>query len=286
MGSIDWGDFLRGALALFFILAGVGLLFVCIKLGGLLGRLGRTVTSMTDEVVPILTRAQGTVDGINLELARVDEIMVTAVNATKGAEKTVTTLSHAAVAPVKKASGLAAAAREALSTFRARRQAGPDEADLRRTAAPEPGPASPPPAPEATEPPSPEATRERYVADAAAATPPAEAVAAREAYLTKAAEATPPAEAVARREQFVDEATELRETTAAAKPATAPSPRAPGRSLSSDVGPKAPDPIVRPSAPAPSTEDTGEIPAVTAGPHNRLPASMVEWALPKKKTDS
>lgn len=155
MGSIDWGDVLRGSLSLFLILAGVGILFVCIKLGGLLGRLGRTVGSMTDEIVPILTRAQGTVDGINLELARVDEIMVTAVNATKGAEKTVTTLSHAAVAPVKKASGLAAAAKEAFATFRARRQAGPDEADARAAEA-------------APQPPTPHEVREEYVAQAAA----------------------------------------------------------------------------------------------------------------------
>ena len=85
--------------------------------------------------VPILTRAQTTVDGINLELQRVDEIMISAVNATKGAEKTVTSLSNAVTAPVKKASGFAAAAREAMATFRARRAAGPD------TPAAEPSPA-------------------------------------------------------------------------------------------------------------------------------------------------
>ena len=65
--------------------------------------------------------AQTTVDGINLELERVDEIMVSAVNATKGAEKTVTSISNAVTAPVKKASGWAAAAKEAMATFRARR---------------------------------------------------------------------------------------------------------------------------------------------------------------------
>ncbi len=128
---MDWSDVLRGALSFFLVVAGVGIVYVCIRLGGLLARLTKSLGEMTTEVVPILTRAQGTVDGINLELARVDEIMVTAVHATKGAERTVSTLSGAATAPVKKASGLAAAAREAYATFRARRAAGPDEAQMR-----------------------------------------------------------------------------------------------------------------------------------------------------------
>lgn len=129
MGSIDWADVLRGALAFFLVIVGIGIAYVCFRLGGMLGRMSVSVVRVTDEVVPILSRAQGTVDGINLELARVDEIMVSAVNATKGAEKTVTSLSHAVTAPVKKASGLAAAAKEAMATFRARRSAGSDEAD-------------------------------------------------------------------------------------------------------------------------------------------------------------
>lgn len=129
MGSINWTDVLKGATAFFLVMAGVGTVYVCVRLGGLLARLAKTVGQMTDEVVPILTRAQTTVDGINLELVRVDDIMVTAVNATKGAEKTVSSISGAVTAPVRKASGLAALAKEAFATFRTRRVAGPDEAE-------------------------------------------------------------------------------------------------------------------------------------------------------------
>lgn len=141
--DIAWADVLRGALSFFLIIVGVGIAYVCFRLGGVLRRMSMTVVRVTDEVVPILTRAQTTVDGINLELQRVDEIMVSAVNATKGAEKTVTSISNAVTAPVKKASGWAAAAREAMSTFRARRAEGV--------------PSDPPPQPEATAtPPAPE----------------------------------------------------------------------------------------------------------------------------------
>jgi hypothetical protein len=124
--DIAWADVLRGALSFFLVITGVGIGYACLRLGGMFGRLTVSVREVTDEVVPILTRAQTTVDGINLELERVDEIMVTAVHATKGAEKTVTTISNAVAAPAKKASGFAAAAKEALATFKARRAAGPD----------------------------------------------------------------------------------------------------------------------------------------------------------------
>ena len=119
--DIAWADVLRAALSFFLVIVGVGIAYVCFRLGGVLRRMSQTVARVTDEVVPILSRAQTTVDGINLELQRVDEIMVSAVNATKGAEKTVTSLSHAVTAPVKKASGFAAAAKEAMATFRAKR---------------------------------------------------------------------------------------------------------------------------------------------------------------------
>jgi hypothetical protein len=125
--DIEWADVLRASLSFFLVVVGIGIAYVCFRLGGMLARMSTTVRQMTDEVVPILSRAQTTVDGINLELQRVDEIMVSAVNATKGAEKTVTSLSHAITKPVKKASGFSAAVKEAVATFRARRAAPPPE---------------------------------------------------------------------------------------------------------------------------------------------------------------
>lgn len=152
--DIEWADVLRASLSFFLIIVGVGIAYACFRLGGMFGRMTVSVREVTDEVVPILTRAQTTVDGINLELERVDEIMVTAVHATKGAEKTVTSLSNAVTAPVRKTSGLAAALKEAMATFRARR-AEADGSVPASEPAPEPAPAStapPPPSPPAPEP--------------------------------------------------------------------------------------------------------------------------------------
>lgn len=105
---MDWSDVLKLALSIFLVVTGLGLAYVFLRMAGVFARLGQAVTRVTDEVVPILNRAQTTVDGVNLELARVDEMMKTAVNATKGAEKTVQTVSSAVTAPVRKLHGLAA----------------------------------------------------------------------------------------------------------------------------------------------------------------------------------
>jgi uncharacterized protein YoxC len=141
---VDWSDLLKLALSIFLILTGVGLAYLFLRMAGVFQRLGTSVTRVTDEVVPILNKAQTTVDGVNLELMRVDEMMKTAVGATKGAEKTVQTVSSAVTTPVRKITGLAAGAKEAVATLRARRAA--DAAAARSAAAP-PAPAVVPPVP-------------------------------------------------------------------------------------------------------------------------------------------
>ena len=118
---MDWSDVLKLALSIFLVVTGLGLAYLFLRMAGVFARLGTSVTRVTDEVVPILNKAQTTVDGINLEISRVDDIMKTAVGATKGAEKTVQTVSSAVTAPVRKVHGFAAGAREAVASLRARR---------------------------------------------------------------------------------------------------------------------------------------------------------------------
>ena len=67
---------------------------------------GRMTISTTDHAYTVACRRIDrhhlflTVDGVNLEMSGVDDIMKTAVGATKGAEKTVQTVSSAVTAPV------------------------------------------------------------------------------------------------------------------------------------------------------------------------------------------
>lgn len=143
---MDWSDVLKLALSIFLILTGLGLAYLFLRMAGVFARLGISVTRITDEVVPILNKAQTTVDGVNLELSRVDEIMQTAVGATKGAEKTVQTVSSAVTSPVRKLTGLAAGAKEAVATLRARRAA-EKAAVTPPPPPPEPAPPIPPQSP-------------------------------------------------------------------------------------------------------------------------------------------
>lgn len=151
---MDWSDVLKLALSIFLIVTGLGLAYLFLRMAGVFQRLGSALTRITDEVVPILNKTQATVDGVNLELARVDEIMQTAVGATKGAEKTVQTVSSAVTAPVRKLTGLAAGAKEAVATLRARRAA------EKAAAYPPPPPAPTPPVPPETPPVPPAAAQD------------------------------------------------------------------------------------------------------------------------------
>jgi len=120
---VHWSDVLKAALSLFLVLTGFALAYMFLRMAGVFGRLGTSVTRVTDQVVPILSKAQTTMDGVNREIDRVDEIMVTAVNGAKGAERTLQTISSAATAPVRILTGVAAGVKEGIATFVARRVA-------------------------------------------------------------------------------------------------------------------------------------------------------------------
>ncbi|MEQ8833081.1 MAG: DUF948 domain-containing protein [Miltoncostaeaceae bacterium] len=132
---MDWSDVLKLALSIFLVVTGLGLGYLFLRIAGVFSRVGSSVTRVTDEIVPILSRAQTTVDGVNLELQRVDEMMQTAVNATKGAEKTVQTVSSAVTAPVRKLTGLAAGLKETVANLRAQRRRDAADAAAARAAA-------------------------------------------------------------------------------------------------------------------------------------------------------
>ena len=113
-------DALDAALAFFLVVVGIGLALVFFRLGELFARLSQTIKRVTEEMIVMLSKAQTTMDGVNLELARVDEIMQSAVGATKAAERSAVAVSKAASVPAKKVAGLAAGVKEAAATIRAR----------------------------------------------------------------------------------------------------------------------------------------------------------------------
>lgn len=140
---MDWSEVLKAALSFFLVITGLALAYLFVRMAGVFSRLSVTMVRVTDEVVPILNKGQTTMDGVNREMDRVDEIMVSAVHGAKGAEQTMVTVSNAVAAPVRKLSGLAAGLKEASRTFQARRRIDAME----RAAAPSAPMASAPPPP-------------------------------------------------------------------------------------------------------------------------------------------
>jgi hypothetical protein len=143
---VEWSDVLKAALAVFLVVTAVGLGYLLYRMAGLFLSLSKAVDRVTDETVPILSRAQLTMDGVNQEIGRVDEIMESAVHATKGTEAAVGSLARGISAPVRWGAGIIAGLEEAADTFRSRRAA---ERANRRSAYSEPPP-PPPSRPAAT----------------------------------------------------------------------------------------------------------------------------------------
>ena len=77
---------------------------------------------VNQEVVPILTRVQTTVDEVNSELGKVDEITGSVVAVTDRIETTAAAIQSAIGTPVKKMAAFSAGVTEAVSTFISQRR--------------------------------------------------------------------------------------------------------------------------------------------------------------------
>jgi uncharacterized protein YoxC len=112
------GDLAQYALAGFLVVVGLALGFAFFRLGQTFGNLARFLSGLEREVLPVITKVGGSVDRVNTQLDKVDEITTSAVDAVESIDATVRTVSHAVTAPVKKVSGWAAAVRGGASALR------------------------------------------------------------------------------------------------------------------------------------------------------------------------
>lgn len=105
------------AIGVFFLLLGAGCLFALIRLALVLGRLTDILTDTRTQVIPLLTRLESTLDGVNSELARVDEITESVGTIVKTAASTTSAVHSAVATPLKKVAGLTSAISEGIATF-------------------------------------------------------------------------------------------------------------------------------------------------------------------------
>ncbi len=118
----DASAFMKIAIGIFFLAFAGGLTLALIRLAGVLKELTVILTDSAREFVPIITRFQTTVDGINSELGKIDEITGSVAHMTGTIESTTAALQSAITTPVKKMAGFSAGVGEALSAFVAGRR--------------------------------------------------------------------------------------------------------------------------------------------------------------------
>ena len=137
VAAFTWGDLWRLALAVFLLAVGLSTAYLLVRLGGTIGRLSAFISGAQREVLPVINKVGGSVDRVNGQLAKVDRITDSAVDAADSVDTAVRAVSMAVTRPVQKLSGVAAAVTYGAADFKTKRdwrhavQAGKDAAARR-----------------------------------------------------------------------------------------------------------------------------------------------------------
>jgi hypothetical protein len=109
------------ALAVFLVLLGAGSFWALWRLGNVFGRLSSLISGTERDLLPVVVKAGGTVDRVNVQLDKADTITDSAVSMAESADTAVRAVSYAIAKPVEKVSGAAAGISHAFSSFRKNR---------------------------------------------------------------------------------------------------------------------------------------------------------------------
>jgi hypothetical protein len=110
-------DVLWIVLSVFLVVVGLALAYLLLRLSGTARRLTLLLQGLEASVIPLVTRVQGTVDRVNLELDNVDRATTSAADAAEAADTAVRAVAMAITQPVVKVSGLARGLATGVSTF-------------------------------------------------------------------------------------------------------------------------------------------------------------------------
>jgi len=113
----DAGAFMKIAIGIFFLAFGAGLAYSLFRLASVFRKLTSILADANTQVIPLLTRVESTLDGVNSELGKIDQITGSVAEIVKTAEQTTTAVHGAVAKPVRKVAGLAAGLSEGVSSF-------------------------------------------------------------------------------------------------------------------------------------------------------------------------
>lgn len=114
---MDWTEVLKASLSFFLVVTALALAFLLVKMGGTFSRLNDFLKRLDDEVIPLLARLQVTLEEVNGQLGKTDEILGSFVGVTDRVEATTRAVQMAVSTPVKKAAGLTAGATRAIGAL-------------------------------------------------------------------------------------------------------------------------------------------------------------------------
>ena len=120
VAAFSWGDLWRLALAVFLVAVGLSLAYLLVRLGGTVGRLSAFISGAEREILPVINKVGGSVDRVNGQLDKVDQITDSAVDAAASVDTAVRTVSRAVTRPVQKVSGLAAGVSYGAADFKSK----------------------------------------------------------------------------------------------------------------------------------------------------------------------
>jgi len=109
------------ALALFLVLAGLGLGYALLRLAGTFERLSSFIQGTEQELLPVINKAGGSLDRVNNELDKLDQVTDSAVDAVAAVDQTVRAVNFAVKTPVKKAAGFTSGVSHGWATLKAKR---------------------------------------------------------------------------------------------------------------------------------------------------------------------
>ena len=121
VAAFSWGDLWRLALAVFLIAVGLSSAYLLVRLGGTVGRLSAFISGAEREILPVINKVGGSVDRVNGQLDKVDQITDSAVDAAASVDPAVRTVSRAVTRPVQKVSGLATGVSYGAADFKSKR---------------------------------------------------------------------------------------------------------------------------------------------------------------------
>lgn len=114
-------DALWIALSAFLVVVGLALAYALVRLAATLRSASSLVQGLEKEMLPLISKAGGTVDRVNAQLDKVDRVTDSAVDAADSLDTAVRAVTIALTRPVKKISGLAAGLAHGFSAFRVRK---------------------------------------------------------------------------------------------------------------------------------------------------------------------